>query len=135
MNAVVLDASAAAEIVVRTTIGRRLLALVPRDRTWWVPDHFHVETAGAIRRMLNNELVDVTRANAALEQLLTLPVTVSRSQPLIAEAWTYRNNLIIHDAVYVVLARHLDAPLLTADRRIARAPQLPIQVLHISTAQ
>lgn len=85
--------------------------------------------------MLNNELVDVTRANAALEQLLTLPVTVSRSQPLIAEAWTYRNNLIIHDAVYVVLARHLDAPLLTADRRIARAPQLPIQVLHISTAQ
>jgi len=135
VNAVVLDASAAAEIVVRTTIGRRLLALVPRDRTWWVPDHFHVETAGAIRRMLNNELVDVTRANAALEQLLTLPVTVSRSQPLIAEAWTYRNNLIIHDAVYVVLARHLDAPLLTADRRIARAPQLPIQVLHISTAQ
>ena len=135
MNAVVLDASAAAEIVVRTTIGRRLLALVPRDRTWWVPDHFHVETAGAIRRMLNNELVDVTRANAALERLLTLPVTVSRSQPLIAEAWTYRNNLIIHDAVYVVLARHLDAPLLTADRRIARAPQLPVQVLHISTAQ
>ena len=135
MNAVVLDASAAAEIVVRTTIGRRLLALVPRDRTWWVPDHFHVETAGAIRRMLNNELVDVTRANAALERLLTLPVTVSRSQPLIAEAWTYRNNLIIHDAVYVVLARHLDAPLLTADRRIARAPQLPVRVLHISTAQ
>lgn len=134
MNAVVLDASAAAEIVVRTTIGRRLLALVPRDRTWWVPDHFRVETAGAIRRMLNNELVDVTRANAALEQLLTLPVTVSRSQPLIAEAWTYRNNLIIHDAVYVVLARHL-APLLTADRRIARAPQLPVQVLQISTAQ
>jgi predicted nucleic acid-binding protein len=135
VNAVVLDASAAAEIVVRTTIGRRLLALVPRDRTWWVPDHFHVETAGAIRRMLNNELVDVTRANAALERLLTLPVTVSRSQPLIAEAWTYRNNLIIHDAVYVVLARHLDAPLLTADRRIARAPQLPVRVLHISTAQ
>jgi predicted nucleic acid-binding protein len=135
VNAAVLDASAAAEIVVRTTIGRRLLALVPRDRTWWVPDHFHVETAGAIRRMLNNELVDVTRANAALERLLTLPVTVSRSQPLIAEAWTYRNNLIIHDAVYVVLARHLDAPLLTADRRIARAPQLPVRVLHISTAQ
>lgn len=86
MNAVVLDASASAEIVVRTTIGRRLLALAPRDRTWWVPDHFHVEAAGAIRRMLNNELIDQPRATAALDRLLALPVTISRSQPLITEA-------------------------------------------------
>jgi len=45
VNAVVLDASAAAEIVARTTLGRSLLALVAHDRVWWVPDHFHVETA------------------------------------------------------------------------------------------
>lgn len=132
MNAVVLDASAAAEIVVGTGIGRRLLALVPRDRTWWVPDLFHVETAGAIRRMLLQGHIDEARAAAALDRLLTLPATVSRSQPLIAEAWTHRHNLIVHDAVYIVLAQHLDAPLLTGDRKIAGSPNLPVTVLHIS---
>ena len=132
MNAVVLDASAAAEIVVRTSLGRSLLALAPRDRRWWVPDHFHVEAAGAVRRMLLKGLIDEPRATDALDRLLALPVAVSRSRPLIAEAWDYRRNLIVQDAVYVVLAKHLDAPFLTGDRRIAGAPNLPVQVLHIS---
>ena len=53
---------------------------------------------------------------------------------LIGEAWTYRRNLIVQDVVHVVLAAHLDAPLLTGDRRIAGAPNLPIRVLHLSVA-
>lgn len=132
MTAVVLDASAGAEIVVRTTVGRRLLALVPQDRTWWVPDHFHLEAAGAIRRMLLRKLIDEQRAASALDRLLSLPVAVARSHPLIAEAWTFRANLIVHDALYVVLARILDAPLLTGDRKMAGAPNLPVSVLHLS---
>ena len=134
MNAVVLDASAAAEIAVRTSLGRSLLALAPRDRKWWVPDHFHIEAVGAVRRMLLKGLIDEARAARAVDSLLTLPVTVSRSRPLIGQAWTYRRNLIVQDAVYVVLAAHLGAPLLTGDRRLAGAPKLPIHVLHISVA-
>ncbi len=132
MSPVVLDASAGAEIVARTFLGRSLLALAPRDRTWWVPDHFHVETAAAVRRMLLRGLIDDQRAGSALERLPALPVTVNRSHPLIAEAWTYRRNLIVQDAVYVVLAKHLNVPLLTGDRKMAGAPNLPVQVLHIS---
>jgi predicted nucleic acid-binding protein len=132
VTAVVLDASAGAEIVVRSALGRRLLALAPRDRTWWVPDHFHVECAGALRRMLLKGVIDEVRASAAVGRLLSLPVTVARSQLLIAEAWTLRNNLIVHDAVYVVLAKHLGAPVLTGDRKMAGAPNLPVPVLHIS---
>lgn len=134
MNAVVLDASAGAEIVARTALGRRLLALAPRDRAWWVPDHFHVETAGALRRMLLSGLIDEPRAASALDRLLRLPASVARSAPLLAEAWRYRNNLIVHDAVYVVLAEHLGAPLLTGDRKMAGAPNLPVQVLYLSAA-
>ncbi len=132
MSAVVLDASAGAEIVVGTATGRRLLALAPPDTEWWVPDLFHVEAAGAIRRMLLRGYIDEARSSVALDRLIGLPAHVALSQPLVAEAWTLRHNLIVHDAVYVVLARHLGAPLLTADRRIAGAPNLPIEVLHIS---
>jgi len=84
--------------------------------------------------MLLKGLIDEARAARAVDSLLTLPVTVSRNRPLIGEAWTYRRNLIVQDAVYVVLAAHLDAPLLTGDRRLAGAPKLSIQVLHISVA-
>ena len=45
-----------------------------------------------------------------------------------------RKNIIIHDAVYVALARHLGAPLLTGDRRLAGAPNLPVQILHLSAS-
>jgi predicted nucleic acid-binding protein len=30
------------------------------------------------------------------------------------------------DGVYVVLAKHLNAPLLTGDRKLAGAPKLPV---------
>ena len=131
MSAVVLDASAGAEIITRTAVGRSLLALAPRGRVWWVPDHFHVEAAGAVRRMLLKGLIDEQRASSALERLLALPVKVNRSRPLLKEAWAYRHNLILQDAVYVVLATHLDAPLLTGDKKLAKAPNLPIQILHL----
>jgi predicted nucleic acid-binding protein len=41
------------------------------------------------------------------------------------EAWTYRHNLVIADALYVVLAVRLKADLITGDRRLANAPTLP----------
>ncbi len=130
-----LDASAAAEMLAQTAVGRALLGLVPTERTWWVPDHFHIETAGAIRRMLLRQPIDAHRANKALNRLLAVPVAVAQSRPLIGEAWRHRDNITIHDAVYVVLAQHLDAPLLTADRKLAAASNLPIQVLHLSVAE
>ena len=99
-----------------------------------MPDHFHIEAVGAVRQMLLKGLIDEGRATRAVNSLLALPATVSRSRPLIWEAWMYRRNLIVQDAVYVVLATHLNAPLLTGDRRIAGAPNLPIQVLHSSVA-
>ena len=68
----------------RSTLGRRLLSLAPRDRMWWAPDHFLVECAGSHRRMLLKGIIDEIRASAALGRLLSLPVTVARSQLLIA---------------------------------------------------
>ena len=43
-------------------------------------------------------------------------------------AWELRTNLSACDALDVALAEQLDAPLLTADARIARAPGLRCQV-------
>jgi predicted nucleic acid-binding protein len=134
VTVVVLDASAAAELVTRTALGRRLRKLAPSDAAWWAPDHLYVEAGAAVRKMRLRGLISVERADAAIAQLLALPVTVVRSKPLVPEAWAMRENVTVADAVYVVLARHLDGPLLTGDRRLARAPKLGITVLHLSGA-
>jgi predicted nucleic acid-binding protein len=134
VTVVVLDASAAAELAARTSLGRRLRDLAPANAEWWAPDHLYVEAGGALRKMALRGLISPERADAALARLLSLPVTVVRSKPLIAEAWQLRHNLTLADAVYVALARHVDAALLTGDRKLASAPTLPIQVIHLSAA-
>ena len=40
---------------------------------------------------------------------------------LTARAWQFRQNVSFCDALYVALAERLDCPLVTADKRIARA--------------
>jgi predicted nucleic acid-binding protein len=38
-----------------------------------------------------------------------------------------RHNVTLHDALYVALARQLDAILLTADRKLAAAPGIDVR--------
>lgn len=40
---------------------------------------------------------------------------------LLPRVWDLRHNLTAYDAVYVALAELLEAPLVTRDRRLARA--------------
>ncbi|MBD0321899.1 MAG: type II toxin-antitoxin system VapC family toxin [Aldersonia sp.] len=48
--------------------------------------------------------------------------------PLAESAWTLRANLSFYDALYVALAGQLGVPLVTADARLANAPDLPCAV-------
>lgn len=61
MTPVVIDASAGAEIVMRTRRGQALARLLPGDVVGWVPDHFYVEVAGVLRRRLIVERVITER--------------------------------------------------------------------------
>lgn len=57
-----------------------------------------------------------------LAQLVRLPLRRVGVRSLLDEAWTLRQNLRIADAIYVVLALHLGAELVTRDSRLANAP-------------
>lgn len=45
-------------------------------------------------------------------------------ESLLAGAWARRENLRLVDSLYVELAAQLNAPLVTTDRRLARATPL-----------
>jgi predicted nucleic acid-binding protein len=122
---VVVDASAGAEIVAKTARGERLAALIPPGSRRDIPDHFTVETAGVVRRWELSGKLTRDQAAAGLGRLVRWPGYRYPLTPLLEEAWTYRYNLVIADALYVVLAVRLNADLITGDRRLANAPNLP----------
>lgn len=121
MTPLVIDASAGVELVLNTSIGRRLGARIS-GLDPWVPDLFYTEVGGVLRRMELAGTITVTRANLAIDRLLALRARRVDVKPLIRDVWALRHNITIADAVYVILARHLAAGLVTGDRRLARAP-------------
>lgn len=53
---------------------------------------------------------------------------------MLADVWAYRHNLSAYDAAYVVLAQRLEIGLVTADARLAGAPDLRVPITLIPTA-
>jgi predicted nucleic acid-binding protein len=91
-----------------------------------VPEHYYVEVAGALRRSELRADVPPERIDRAFRRLGEAALYSVAIAPLLAEAWDRRAALTIGDALYVVLAAHLDATLVTADERLARAPGLGV---------
>ncbi len=61
-------------------------------------------------------------AEAALSDFAELRIDRYDTAALARRIWELRDNLTTYDAGYVALAEALDCPLITADRRLARAP-------------
>jgi len=122
---VVIDASAGAEILAKTPRGVRLSRLIPTGAARDVPEHFVAETAGVLRRWELTGRLTSDQAAGALGRLLRWRGDLYPLTPLLRDAWRYRNNLTIGDALYVALATRLGVPLLTDDHKLANAPGLP----------
>lgn len=80
-----------------------------------MPEHFFVEVAGALRRAEIHQAVTSARIATAFEDLTDSPLRRVQVRPLLPEVWARRGNLMIPDALYVVLAEHLGATLVTCD--------------------
>lgn len=58
-----------------------------------------------------------------------MPTRQVAVKSLLVEAWTLRHDLTIADAVYVACIARLGGSLVTADRRLAHAPGLPVRTI------
>jgi predicted nucleic acid-binding protein len=86
-----------------------------------VPHVCDLEIASALRRGVGRGLTDVGRARAALRLYLGLPLERLSHLPSLERVFEIRENFTAHDAAYVALAESFEAPLYTADGRLARA--------------
>lgn len=85
-----------------------------------VPAFCDVEVASGLRRAVRRHVIDKARARASYDAYLDLPLTRHDSRLLMRRALDL-DAFSVQDAVYVVLAEYLNAPLLTTDARLARA--------------
>jgi predicted nucleic acid-binding protein len=122
---VVLDASAAVELLLGSRAGRNVDRGL-RGATAAAPAHLDAEVLSALGRLARDGSVSEERVAASLTELARAPVSRFPVAPLLAEAWELRANLSLRDALYAALARRLSATLLTADARLAHIPGLGI---------
>lgn len=74
------------------------------------------------RRLTANGSLTPEQAADALTDLLSLPLVVYPTAPLLRRGWELRDNVSAYDSCYVALAEALDCTLVTADKRLANAP-------------
>jgi len=128
---VVLDASAAVELVCRTRTGVGVGRLITKDSVVWVPDGiFDVEVNATLRRLELRGHLTTAQCSAARLRLGRLRLRRRRVADLADRAWSMRSNVTFPDACYVALAEALGCSLLTTDMKLAGAPTLPVETLH-----
>ena len=120
---IVVDASDLLEFLLQTPVGIRVEARLFRDE-----DEFHsphlvdVEVTQGLRRLVRTGELSPDRAAEAIADLGDFDLHRHAHLDLLTRAWRLRENVTAYDAMYVALAEALDAPIVTCDTPLARAP-------------
>jgi predicted nucleic acid-binding protein len=122
VSRIVVDASALVEYLLGTEAAAAMAASITRrDVDLHIPALCDIEVASALRRALIRGFLSEARAHEALQDFLALPLLRHGHQALLPRCFGLKHVLSAYDATYVALAEHLEAPLLTGDRPLARA--------------
>jgi predicted nucleic acid-binding protein len=126
---IVLDASAAAAVLLN--LGRdapRIRERMGQAGDLHAPHLFEIEVASVLRRHALNGSLSPGRARLALGRLSTLSISLYPQTAMLPRIWELRDNVSAYDAAYIALAETLEAPLVTRDARLARAPGIRAEV-------
>jgi predicted nucleic acid-binding protein len=126
---IIVDASVLANALTDDgPLGRLAQSELGRDIHWSGPEHLLVEVFSAVRGRLLGGKIKKQRAVEALGALEEAAIELLPTAPLLRRMWELRANLSGYDAAYVVAAEAYGGVLLTADRRLTRAPNLRCEV-------
>lgn len=120
---IVLDASAAVELILRTPTGARVAARLGRnDDAIHAPHLIDLEVASVVRRLDALGTISGADAAQAIDDFLALDIARHPHDLFLPRIWQLRSNLTTYDAAYIALAEILPAPLITCDTPLASAP-------------
>lgn len=120
---IVVDASALLEFLLQTSRGERVEARLFREEDELHAPHLvDVEITQGLRRLVRNGEVASGRADQAIADLTDLDLHRHSHFDLLNRAWKLRDNISAYDAMYVALAEAMEAPIVTCDGPLAKAP-------------
>jgi predicted nucleic acid-binding protein len=120
---IVVDASALLEFLLQTSLGARVEArLFGEEDELHAPHLLDVEIAQGLRRLVRTGEVSSGRAEEAIADLTDLDLHRHAHLDLLDRAWKLRDNISAYDAMYVALAEAIEAPIITCDSPLAKAP-------------
>lgn len=117
----VLDASALAEYLLGTHRGEQVAEQLAQLEDLHAPHLIITETLSVIRGWTLGGHLEPGRGLTACHDLVEMPLHLWDARPLTPAVWGLRHNLSSYDATYVALAQALEACLVTADARLAKA--------------
>lgn len=121
---VVCDASAVVALLLDSGTDGRWAADALAGADLAAPSLLAFESSNIIGRHEIAGLVSADQAAQAHADLLALAIEYWPYELLGSRVWELRANLSSYDASYVAVAELTDAPLVTLDRRLGRAPGL-----------
>jgi predicted nucleic acid-binding protein len=100
-----------------------VISIAERSVVGHAPDLIVVEVANGLATGARAGVQSVAEAGAAFEVFASYPIELHASGTFALEAIerAVRSGLSVYDALYAALSAALDAPLVTADRRLADA--------------
>ena len=93
-----------------------------------VPHLFEIEVINALRHHALRHGISESRRLELLEDLTTMSISRYAHTAMLPRIWELRDNVSAYDAAYIALAETLEAPLVTRDARLARAPGVRAEV-------
>ena len=128
---IVLDASAVVDLLLTRGSSQRIRELIEVHEALSV-ELLVPEVLQTLRRFEHRGELMASRADEAVEDLVSLPVDLHPVAPMARAIWEIRADITAYDAGYVALAASVGATLVTADRRLAGTAQRHCPVADLS---
>ncbi|CAM5350134.1 type II toxin-antitoxin system VapC family toxin [Leifsonia shinshuensis] len=118
---VVVDTSSVIDLLTDPGGSGRAVAERLRGRDLAAPEVMFAEAANVLRKLRLSGSLSEAEASMAYAELLELPIEPWPFETVEQRVWDLRGTLTAFDATFVALSELLTAPLVTGDRRLARA--------------
>ncbi len=122
-DAIVVDAAALVDLLVGGELGTAVAGRL-HGAVLHAPAHVDAEVLSALGRLHRAGAVSAGDVGDRLRVVAESPLERHSLPPLVQGAWSRRSWLRLADALYVELAERLEVPLITTDRRLARAARI-----------
>ena len=115
-----MDASAFVDALRGDALGLAIRRRL-RDSALHAPAHIDAEVLSALGRLHRAGEASADEVSIHIDEVADAAIERHSLAPVLAGAWSRRENLRLADALYVELAVQLGVPLVTTDARLAAA--------------